>query len=61
MLREIVDNYAAKFPDDGATLRMFREQIDVGEQLNDPANYHGHVTGAASQQRTDFTKTLSNH
>jgi 8-oxo-dGTP pyrophosphatase MutT (NUDIX family) len=49
------------FPQDKESLELLSEQIKSDEKLNDPANYHGHITGAAIVLSPDLTKVLLIH
>ena len=61
MIDEIIKKYVTIFPQDNGALQVLRKQIDSGQKLNDPANFHGHVTGAAIILSPDLTKILLIH
>jgi 8-oxo-dGTP pyrophosphatase MutT (NUDIX family) len=61
MLDEIIKKYVVRFPDDQDSLQVLQKQVSMDEKLNAPANYAGHVTGAAVVLSPDRTKILLVH
>ncbi len=61
MIKDIVEQYLDRCPDERQSLQLLLEQTYRNEVLNDRKNFTGHVTGAAIVLSPDHSKVLLIH